>query len=374
MSKPINVMHVVDRLVMGGAERIVYELVMNAEKCGCNAYICCLEQKGELGEELIKNGKQVICLNSRKVMDFSLPIRLSKVLKEHDISVIHIHNSSVLKHAVIAAALAKVPVIVQTRHGVDLIPPSRWRHFLDKALAKQVAIVTICEDLKEKLATKEKISRAQITVIPNGIDCLSGVQTQNWYKREELGIEPRQFVFLNVGNIRPEKGQDILVKAFINVARKYAKAVLFICGDNTNKLWAASLKSMVSEAKLEKQIKFLGKRADVKELLNIADVFVLSSITEGMPVSILEAMIAAKPIIVSRVGGIPEMIEEKVTGLMVPPNDVEALSAAMVEVMQNDKLRQDIAKAAREKVKIKFSLNSMLAGYAELYKKQICAA
>lgn len=411
----INIMLISDKLFFGGAEMVVYNLATNLNKARFQVHICCLESLGEIGERIKAQGIEVFNLKSKKGMDFSLPFKLARLLKTKKIDIIHAHNSTAFKHAVMAAQIAKTPIIIQTRHGNELSGLGLLRRLEDTsgllamtenammALRKKLhrliyrflvnkadKIVCICNDLKEKIARDERIKEEKLFVIFNGIktDCFGAAAPRNDGTStdaprndaredtpcnddallQELGLNKDDLILINVANIRPEKGQVYLIDAFKELVQTFPNLKLLIAGKDSDIKLAQTLKAKVVENKMEDKVLFLGQRSDINELLAISDIFVLPSLTEGMPVTILEAMAMQKPILATNVGGIPEMIQNGSNGILIESKNTNALISALSGMITNNDMRRCLGQKAKETAQDQFRLEIMIRNYEELYK------
>lgn len=367
-------MLVADKLPLGGAEMVVYNLTLNLNPATFKTYVCCLEGLGEIGEKLKENGIDVIDLGSRKGIDLFLPFKLASIFKRFNIQIVHAHNSTSFKHAALAAKIASVPIVVQTRHGYELRPKKiQERLFLDLASRQADAIVCICRDLKRTINKNERIQEEKLTVIPNGIDTekFADFSANLRDKKEELGVEDDQFILINVANILPEKDQITLLRAFKILKDNKHKVKLFIAGRIQNKDTYEGIKDLVSQLNIAEDVVFLGERKDIPELLYITDIFILSSVLEGMPLAILEAMAAGKPIVATDVGGISEIVAHNETGLLVPPKSPETLANAISILLRDKNKRYQLGANARVTAKERFSLRAMVDNYEELYWRLI---
>lgn len=368
--KLINVMYVVDKLPLGGAEKVTYDLVLHLSPDLFKVSVCCLESEGELGKELKKQGIEIITLLSKKGTDLFLPLRLARLFRKLNVKIVHAHNSTAFKHAAIAAKIVGVPVIIQTRHGDELARKSGWRIILQNKLTRLAdKIVCICEGFRQKLIHNKSVDKDKLVVIHNGIN-VSFIEKNKIgrnQKRIMLGLNADDCVIVNVANIRVEKGQEILIRAFKQVADKEPKAKLLIVGSATDAQLTRALKDLTQGLGLAESVIFLGKREDVSEILSASDIFVLSSLTEGLPISVLEAMAAGIPVVATDVGGIREIIEDGKNGILVPSNSEDKLSAAIVSLLNDKNKAQGLSREGRETVANFFSLEKMIQGYENLY-------
>jgi sugar transferase (PEP-CTERM/EpsH1 system associated) len=362
--KPINVLHLIQGLKLGGLENVTLDLLNNLNKDHYKPSICCFDTLGDLSNRINGNIK-VHFLKRRQGIDYFYPFKLAKLLKKKKIQILHLHNSTAFFYGVIAGKLAGIPAIVYTEHARDVFPGFRVR-VADKLLSYFTdKIIVVADYLKKNLIKHEKFNEKKISVIYNGID--SGefnISADRQKKRKELDIDIKAPVVGIVARLDPIKNHACLIKAMKNVINKYPDALLLIVGDGPIN---SELKEMVKDMALEKNIRFLGMRTDVHEILSVMDVFVLCSRSEGLSVTLLEAMSSGKAVVATRVGGTPELIEHDMEGLLVESDDREGLSGAILELLTHRSKAAKLGETARRKVEEQFSLVNMVKKYEEIY-------
>jgi glycosyltransferase involved in cell wall biosynthesis len=209
----------------------------------------------------------------------------------------------------------------------------------------------------------------EFPLIPNGIPVDAFRQApivgERW--RREKGFAPTDILFVCVAAFRPQKNLALLITSFAQGPASDPRARLLFVGEGELR---PELEKQIDAVGLRKQVHLLGQRSDVPEVLNAADVFVLSSDYEGNPLSVLEAMAAGKPVISTAVGGVPELVEGG-CGLLVPPRDAQALSKAMSYMLENAGARISVGKASAARAVERFDLRVMTEAYEDLYKKLV---
>lgn len=367
MKKKHNIMHLVLNLNIGGLEWVVINLLKRLDKDRFSPSAACLLDGGTLVNEVKKLGFELDILNKPDKLDFSAFLRLAKILKEKKIDLIHTHNTGAYIYGGIAAKIAGVNALVHTEHG-RCFPDKKRLMWTEKILSAFThSIIAVSEDLKEKLVEFEKIDPRKISVIPNGIDVDLFKPTERQsveQKKEELGLDKDIFIVGTVGRLDPIKDHRNLIEAF-KIAEKYMPAAkLLIAGDGP---LMDSLKLKVESLKLQEKVKFLGERNDIVELLNVFDLFVLPSKSEGVSLTLLEAMAARKPIIATDVAGNKEILEHGKDGYLVPACSTEKLSEAILYLAKNPAMAFKLRNAAYVKVRQKYSLENMISRYQDIY-------
>jgi glycosyltransferase involved in cell wall biosynthesis len=268
-----------------------------------------------------------------------------------------------------AARLAGVPVIISSRRYLADFDwwqsPLRLK-LLRLAYRSSTQVVVNSTSIRELLVTREHISPTKVCVIPNGVDVDKFTAAAPDRKRRLPAVGRESKLIAVVANMFPVKGHASLVVAAKTICRDYPNAIFLLIGDGQER---PKLERQVKEMGLEPNFLFLGARKDVPELLACCDLSVLPSESEGLPNSVLEAMAAGLAVVATSVGGVPELIENEVSGLLVPPNNPSALSTAILRLLQDESLRQRLSSAGRDCVVTRFSFLRLVETLETLYSK-----
>ncbi len=362
---PCKVLHLVQGLDVGGLEYMVVALVNQLNRKKFLPSVCCFDTLGELHNNLLNDTKTTL-LKRKPGIDLFYPFKLAALLKKDKIDIIHLHNSTAFFYGVLAGKIAGVGRIIYTEHARDVAPNIKVR-IMDKILSYLTdRIVVVAEFLKLNLVHKEWIDPKIITTIYNGID---GEPFTTEFDRQEitreLNISAAAKIIGIVARLDPIKNHRCLIKAMKKVSALYPNVVLIVIGDGTLR---QELEELVSEEQLQNNILFLGTRNDIPRLLSVLDIFVLCSLSEGLPLTILEAMAAGKPIVATSVGGIPEIIQDNTDGIIIRSDDSDELAAAISELIRDKKKRHDMGVKARMKFEERFTVRSMVQSYEKLYE------
>lgn len=358
----VKIVQIVPALEIGGLERVVINLAEKINSKNYNVVICCLEGKGDLRAEAERKGIRVISADKRPGKDFLLPLRLASILKNENARIVHTHNSGPLLYGTLAAKIAQIPVVINTKHG-------RERRVKNNLICRlNDRIVTISEDAKKELLKVVKLRIDKVEVIYNGIDERSYSKGKNTISeiKKGLKIAHSDLVVGTIGRLSPEKDHFTLLLAFSELSRASDNVKLIVVGDG---LLRRDLEAKCSELGIKDKVKFLGFRDDIAEMLSIFDVFVLSSVTEGISLTLLEAMAAGKTVVATNVGGNPEVVEDGVTGFLVPPQNPEKLAETINNLLKNRGLSQKMGEAGRNHIKENFTLERMVKEYETLYER-----
>jgi len=358
----LRVLHIVESLEFGGAEKVVASLA-NGLAASHDISICCVKRLGALAAD-IDSRISVVCLNKGEGNDYLLPFRLTYLMIRGRFDVVHTHSWSVFLEGGIAGAFAGARVMLHTAHGPYAeYPPSlrsrlklRLRHFLERLVARRFdRIVAVSGAIQNYIETTIHIPRKRLLTVHNGI-------SDN--RRPSDRPEREIITFLTVGRLAPIKNHDMLLRAFHRIAMLRSDVRLVIVGDGPER---SALEDQISRLRIEDRVSLPGFRPDIDALLADADVFVLTSRYEGISIALLEAMRSGLPAIGTSVGGIPETIAEGATGFLIAPDDDEALADAMTRLADSKLLRETMGERGSDHFRNNFSLATMLSRYQQLY-------
>ena len=352
-STKIAVVHVVGQFAMGGMEKLLVEFARHADRERFGLHFVSIGPRGVVAEELEALGCRVSSLDRGDGLHPGLMVRLARLFHRLNADVVHTHNTRPLMYAGPAACLAGVERVIHTRHG-QRFGATR----LETALFRIASLTVnrfVCVSRDSAVITRsEGISPRRIRTLWNGID-LTRFRPAN-----PEGPGP----IVAVGRLSPEKDFMTLVRAAAIAVRCDSSFRLDIAGDG---VCMPEIKSFISESGLNGAVRLLGQVRDIPSLLSSASAFVLASLTEGVSLTILEAMAAGLPVIATRVGGNPEVVVHEQTGFLVPPSEPEALAAALLRLWQDPAQRRVMGIAGRARAEAHFDVRKMVAEYEELY-------
>ena len=360
-----NVLHLCESSDTGGAESVLVNLVESLDESRYRSVVCLLSD-GWLKGQLEKRNIETVVIPQPYSFDFRWLFRLYRLLKERSIDVMHSHEFATNVYASVLSSVTGVPVIA-TAHGKNYYGEKWRRRLAYRFVARQSVMVAVSEDLKGFLAQRIGIPPGRIRVVHNGIDLSRyKVQERSYAVRAELGISAGQRVVGTVGNLFAVKGQTYLLRACKAVASAFPDFVLLVAGEGEE--WGP-LEKEASDLGLAANVRFLGFRDDVPSLLQAMDVFVLPSLSEGLPLSILEALALQKPVVATNVGGIPEILQDGVTGYLVSPRNPESLAEKILLLLRDPQIAANMGRAGRKRVEDAFGLDRMVREYQSLYER-----
>jgi glycosyltransferase involved in cell wall biosynthesis len=311
-------------------------------------------------------GAEVLCVDKRSGLRPGAIRRLGAAFRKVRSDVVHTHQVGSLIYAGPAAMATGCPV-VHTEHGKHY--GGEPRKIILGRLAGLFAsrFLSVSDDIASEVEKCHLVPRRKIGVVSNGIDTARfGPRTDREVTRSDLGIPPDSFVIGTVGRLNEVKRQDRLVRAFARISPGNPAAHLLLVGDGPLK---EDLRRLAVELHVEPRVHFAGYQTEPERFLGVMDVFALTSRSEGMPLAILESWAGGVPVVASRVGGVPEMIEDGVTGLLFEPDDEDTLVSAISRLIVDSQFGSEIAAAGLLKVREKYDVRTMAANYERHYRE-----
>jgi len=365
--RKLRVLTLVDKpTVTGGAERLAAVVAMKLDPARFESVLCASRQTDEplLDRELEEAGIGVLALGRRSTLDLLAWRPLVSLLRD-GVDVVHAHMFGSNVWGTVLGRLSGVPVVVAHEHTWSF-QGRPLRRFLDRELVARWAdvFVAVSAEDRRKMIEVEGVDPAKIRLIPNGIPSPANGAVAD--VRAELGIEPGAPVLGVVCELRAQKALEVLFEAAALLLPEFPSLKVLVAGDGPERarLEEAALRLGVADTVL-----FLGIRRDVPAVLAAVDVAVLSSDYEGSPLSVMEYMAAAKPVVSTRVGGVPELLAEDVHGLLVQPRDPEALAAAVARLLRDPALAKRLGAEGRQRQQREFSLEAMVHRIEDLYEE-----
>ena len=364
----------ISSLRAGGAERIVVSLVCRLAQRGYGPLLCTLNSRyddAQLAEEVCKSGVARYDLRAERLSDPRGVARYLRLLTAARVNVVHAHGQDAWILASMARPLTNVPLAL-TRHVLDE-PADTWRQALRRRSALAAArcadaLVAPSWATADRLALLARFSPSRIHVIPNGIDLArfdrpASAATRNETRRA-LGVEAHEQIVLLPAVLRHGKGHEVLLDCLPTIQAKVPHVRVVIAGDGER---SAELRGRVRP--YGATVLFLGHRSDLPELLEASDLVVLPSLSEALPTALIEAAAASRPVVATRVGGTPDVVEHGVTGLLVPPADRCALADAIVSLLCDVRKAESFGRAGRVVAHCRFSLDGHVDRTLELWSR-----
>jgi glycosyltransferase involved in cell wall biosynthesis len=353
---------------VAGAEVLVAETIRRLGR-QLDPVVLCLDGVGQLGDRMQAEGVPVVHLGRRPGLDFSVGRRLAREIGERRLEIVHAHQYTPFFYTAVARPLVPRAIHVMfTEHGrhyPDVVSPRR--RLLNRVLLTRAAdeINAVCRFSADALAHADGFAARHPEVIENGIDIQKYGGGDARTARARLGLDPDRRLVACVARFHPVKDHAMLLRAFARVAAFVPDVDLLLAG--TGPLRGA-LETQAAEAGIAARVKFVGVRDDVPEVLRAADVFTLTSISEAASLTLLEAMASERPVVVTNVGGNPEIVEDGVHGRLVPRGDDERAAEAIVRLLADPAVARAMGAAGRRRVEERYQLDRTIRAYHDRYR------
>jgi glycosyltransferase involved in cell wall biosynthesis len=299
-------------------------------------------------------------------------VRLARLLRRERVDVVNGHNPTGGLYGALAGAAAGVPVVIRTEHSFHY----RGRHSAAYPVLEVVStllarrVVCVCEAVLLSHVRRLPWAAGRFVTVANGVSPAPHIRPRDAV-RTGLGLGPDHRVALTIGSLTPQKAQHVLLDGFAAAAARRPEALLLVAGEGPRR---SELEARAADLGLGDRVRFLGARLDAPELLEACDVFALSSVREGLSITLLEAMRAGRPCIATRVGGNPEAIEDGVSGLIVPAEDPARLAEALGELFDDPERAARLGAAGRARWAARFTAERMVRETEALYRRELARA
>ena len=353
----MKIAHVVDSMEMGGAETLVMQMCRLQREIGHAPSIYAIASLGPLGEQMRADGFSVRANVGKRLSDSSR--NFTRLFKELRPDVVHLHNPTPTIYAAAPARLAGVPSVLSTRHSL-LAPPHDVIAELKYAVAARFCdwSVGICDATVANLRKMRSVPARKIKRIYNGTTALKRIARELWPRKDG-------FTLVYVGRLEPVKNHTLLLHAFRDAQASMPNLRLWMVGDGSQR---RTLESLSNELGLDRYVTFWGQQLDVAPFFSAADLFIMSSVSEGLPMSLLQAFSIGLPAIVTDVGGMAEVVRFANAGLTVPLEDSMEMRSAILRLATHEDERGTFASNAEKAFESQFTLESMVSGYLDLYR------
>lgn len=350
----VRVCHVSLGLSTGGLERLLVDFARFHDRSQFEMVFVALNEAGRPAADIVESGCHVIALQSERAGRFDRLQRLATVLRELEVDVVHTHNAFPHWYASPAARWSRVPVVINTRHGQRFGQTwkARWQYWLASLLVNRV--VAVSDDAARLCQKEDGLSAKKVTRIWNGIDS----------DKFQYRGPARQPIAISVARLSKEKDFPTLLRAVEIARREVPEFKLKLVGDGGER---PALEKLAAQLNLGGTVEFLGEQSRVPELLAEAGFFVSSSLTEGISLTLLEAMAVGLPVLATSVGGNPEIVVPGETGQLVPAGDPAALAAGIVQLCREPERWDEYGAAGRMRVEKHFDIRRMVRDYENLY-------
>lgn len=370
----IRVLHLITRLPVGGAERLMATVVRLLDPGAFESVVCCIQDGGAVAEEIQAGGVPVICLGLMEKGGFDRRVvpKLVELIREQKIGLVHSHLYHANLYGRLAATKAGIPAIVSVHNAYTR---RKWyRHLLNRWLGRRsAAVIAVSADIRDDIVRYDRLPESRVIVLPNGIDP-ARVETSlsKEQARQKLGFGPDEILLVSVGRLEEQKGHTYLLQALARLieddSTQGKRIHLLLAGDGRRR---QALEQEASALGIADWVHFLGTRSDMADVLRASDVFVMPSLWEGLSLAMLEGMAAGLPVVISDVGGAAEVLGANEYGWRVTPADVDMLANALGHLIGAPELCRHLGQSARRRVLENYSAQAMVGRLEDIYAKSV---
>ena len=375
MKSKIKILHVITHLPIGGAQDNTLYTVELLDKEKYDISLCC-----NLDGELVERAKKIeaiklfdipfLCREVSPYRDIRAFLSLYKLFKEEDFTIIHTHSSKAGLLARLAAVLNKTPIVIHTIHGFAFndfmnIFKKNFFIYLEKLLAKWTdVLITVSNLNKKKIIDLNIAQENKIKNIYSGIDLSLFTNKKNDDFRKELNLQNNHLLLGSVGRLSDQKDPITMIEAFGIISKPFPNAHLALVGDGELK---GKILEKIDQLKLDGKVHLTGNKNNPWSVYHSMDLFIMSSIYEGLGRSITEALSCGVPVVCTDVEGVPEIVRDNITGILVPPKDSNKLADGITRTLNEMETAKKMAEEGRRFVKDNFDVNKMVNDIDSLY-------
>jgi glycosyltransferase involved in cell wall biosynthesis len=375
-TRPLRVVVMVESVTgprAGGAEHVAARTAIHLNRARFEPMLCTtrmIAPSGPLLDELRDANVTVLQLRRERRLDIMAWRPLVDRLVRDRVDILHSHMFGANVWGTILGRLTRVPVVIAHEHSWTF-EGQPMRRLLDRELIGRgaTAFVAVSAEDRQKMIEIEGVPEAKVHVLPNGIQPLRPPSGKD--VRAELGIAADAPLVGSVGELHPQKAFDLLFAAAAELRDRFPNLQVIVAGEGSDR---TRLERRIRELDLEHTVRLLGRREDIPDVLASLDIAVCCSDREGSPLSVMEYMASELPIVATRVGGVPDLIDDGMHGLLVPPRDAAALANALGRLLDDEALRRRLAANAHERQEREFVLSAAVRRTEELYEELFAAS
>jgi len=367
-ARPARLLYLIVDLPVGGAEIQLLNLVRHLDRDRYSPVVLCIGKNGPIGEEIAKEGVPVteLGLLRKGGGDRRIVTLLREFLRREKISLVHSHLYHANYFGRLAAFRERIPAVC-TIHNT-YAHPKIHRRLINRWLARKTArIIAVSGPVREDIIRYDGVDPSKVVVIPNGVDPgRFDIPLTRVEARERLGIPAEHFLIGTVGRLEEQKGLRYLIDAVRMLRERGKNAFLLVAGSGREEV---RLREQATRGGIEDAVFFLGARRDVPDLYRAMDVFALSSLWEGGPITLLEAMASGLPVVATPVGFVPEVVRDGVNGFLVPARDPAMLGEALWRVREDPVRAAEIGREGRETVRDRYTHRHLAEKVMAVYEE-----
>jgi len=359
-------MQVTHSLAVGGSEQLAAAIAGAGAQHQIRMSICALNCGGGLEASLRNAGVSTHVIGRRSGIQPAVIVGLAKLFRREKVTVVLTHHLGQLLYSAIGARLAGARLL-HVEHEFYTLASIRAKRLLRLAGGLAERVIGVTDEVVRFLLDEVRLPSPKVSLIRNGVDT-SRFRPPASHEREALGIPPGRPIIGTVGRLDPAKDHRTLIAAFRAIVTVAPDVVLVIIGEGPMRF---GLERDVKQHGLGESVRFLGERFDVPTLLPSLDVFVLSSVNEGLPLALLEAMACARPVVVTDVGGVAGVVNKGRAGVVVAPGDVDGIARAVIGLLRDPVRAAELGAAGRMVVEQHYDLRSTIDNYLALCRKPL---
>lgn len=367
MNQPIKILHLCASLSVGGAERFLLGLAERLDRRRFEMHICCLNvlRGNALQQEFEQLGLPIHVIGTKRFYDLRSIIEVARYVRRQQIDIIHtqLANADIVGRLV-GRALNRPVLSTLQNEPHDYNRHRAIHNWLSRVTARYLAteLIPVSDRLREQFIAEWHIPAGRIHTIYNAVPMEEYLTIPEGPPQHSDGDGP---IITNIGRLNPQKAQHNLLTAAKLVLEQRPDARFMIVGQGR---LDQPLKEQAQRLGIAERVTFTGLRKDIPAVLAQTDIFTLPSLWEGLPLTAIEAMAAARPVVLTDVGGNSELVQSGLNGMIVPPDDVDALAATLMELLNDEQRRTEMGRAARQRVQYDFSIDTIAAQHEALYE------
>ncbi len=373
----LRILHVITCLPVGGAERLLLDVLRSLDSIQFESEVCCIQGRGKLANEVEEMGITLHDLGRmrRKHFDFGAILALRRLIKERRIDLVHSHLYHANLYGRLAAWQERIPAIASVHNTYSR---HKWHRRLINSLLAQVSFRVTAPSADVELAIR-RYDRVAVGKIVRLINCINLDRVNSNLEvaaaKHRIGVESDDMVIGTVGRMEEQKGHNVLLHAFAALRSlpgiSAGSLRLLIVGDGRLR---QDTEEKARQLGIIDACRFPGSMTQMADVYRAIDVFVMPSLWEGLSLAMLEAMAAGLPLVATDVGGVRDVLGDNLHGRLVPPGDATSLAHALAELLLNTQLREELAASARQCVRNNYGIANLTCQLTQLYESALHAA
>jgi glycosyltransferase involved in cell wall biosynthesis len=367
-NKKIKILQLTRAMHIGGAEKVIYELALKVNEENFDVTIGCLSFIGTIGEKYLQKRKDIQLFNKKRITKYLNTIDLIKWVKKNKIDIIHSHGTAALFEGAIAKLIYPKASLIHTFHFGNY-PNMKKKYLLGERLFTKFSdrLIAVSEQQRDAVIKHLKINKKKINTVYNGTGENKYVGQKKIIDsvRNEFGIRNDEYLIGAVAVLTRQKGIKYLIET-ARILRKRKNIKFLIVGDGPLK---EELSDLTNRYNVNETVIFSGWRTDVKRLLAAFDIFLMTSLWEGLPIALLEAIAAGKPVITTKVGDNDKIVNDGVNGYLVDTRNPEQMADCILKILGNEVRKKKMQENAIKIYKRSFSIEKMVKAYEIIYNQ-----